>query len=1499
MKKKVLFSVSCFLFSVFYVGVAQAQDMPIADQELYNFFQNIKPDYTMKSRTLAKRKAAKSKSLRDQRPNHVNNQATNFFPPIFNQSGGSCGSCANVAYMLCYEINSFYNRDAKHNEDYQFPSHFTWLTCSNSCPEQTMAEKNGIPSVTVYGGRTYSKYFGLQDTEEKDVGWMQGYDKWYSAMFNRSRSMGKFPYALDTEEGFELAKDWLWNHNGDEEFQSGGVFVIGVAAGPEYTKFPDTPINREAGVVGINYVTTWGPQYNHALTVCGYDDRVEFDLDGNGVIGEQDKGETGAWIIANSWGQGWASNGMIYCPYKYTYCVGLSGSTWDPAFYHPRKNYRPLRTIKVTMNFSHRPEILLGAGIAKDTTATKPEETTAFAHFNYTGSAKQGSTEIPMLGRWADGYHYEPMEFGYDLTDLTAHFDRTKPLKYFFYINTKYSSKGTGNIYKASIIDYEFDRDGVEIPFHIDTVAILNRGKTTMISVTVPGEQAYKPINLELNGRSLSWEAPQKSYFKLAGYNIYNGTKQMGTVSADKLTYDLNSDSEGTFSVAAVYEVKGESVESAQSNKVKINPIPGDNKSNQVLELKNSAILIPNAFPESSQKATIEFWIYPYNLTSYNQQIGQDWGSFLFHTTYSGNIYTGWNTEANRITSPDGTLKANQWTHVAITINNNVMTLYVNAVKTGSITSSLYSGLSALGNVRIGDAHYKFNGKIDEFRIWNTCRTQREIADNMRMHIANPASLPNLVTYLGMDVTEGEYGSELLEYAGGNNVDLSMVPDYAFLTDNTFLTKEGNAPTADFTLSTDTAYCGEGVEVVSKMLVNAASVEWTANEATTEHSSVGNPTFVYNKPGKYTISMKVTNAEGVEAEAQKELTVKPVPMPIPDFEIGQDGAPAGDKISLINRTMGMGCTYEWTMDDATTKSLTGANANVTYTETGKHAITLKATNSAGSASVTKYVTVTNTTPSVDFDILPSNVIVGEDITLLDKTRYQPQSWQWNFSNTKHNIAVNGQNFTYKTLYPGYYDVTLTATNDVGTGSLTRKRAIAVSTADPENGLNFAGGEKVSLKSPVQNATNGFTIDWWMYPYSASGALNMNTEDGSLAISTNENGETTIALNGKSVSSGEGFVLPNEWHEYAIVYRAGAVVFYRDGEKFIQPTARLALKTNAWSGNLVLGENGTHFRGMIDEFKFWTKALSQDELQATCNQPLTNVENLAQTQNLAVYYDFNQSTGDVKSATGDEFLGTRSGFGPDGDAWSSSLGVFTLDFTPTPEEKDVTADYLTNYKSPFLHTDERVNTVNYVSRYFKLETGTAASGWVLENVRTEGDVTTGAYVDTYFNSDLSCVTGDLGFASSLTDQRTYQTITLPAGLYRLEVVPGYKAFSPTGSYIVATKGDTLAGNIDLENTLAYASLNDKVLEFYVSEDNTTISLGFIFNLSSSLAVSIDEIRLTSIPYEYHEAGELTGVKPLTDEKAKGQTPSTYDLQGRKIKGKPDKGIIIRDGKKVLN
>ncbi len=43
----------------------------------------------------------------------------------------------------------------------------------------------------------------------------------------------------------------------------------------------------------------------HAVVVCGYED----DMTANG--------ETGYFIIRNSWGSDWGSNGYFYMPYKF------------------------------------------------------------------------------------------------------------------------------------------------------------------------------------------------------------------------------------------------------------------------------------------------------------------------------------------------------------------------------------------------------------------------------------------------------------------------------------------------------------------------------------------------------------------------------------------------------------------------------------------------------------------------------------------------------------------------------------------------------------------------------------------------------------------------------------------------------------------------------------------------------------------------------------------------------------------------------------------------------------------------------------------------------------------------------------------------------------------------------------------------------------------------------------------------------------------------------
>ena len=400
------------------------------------------------------------------RPDHVNNAETKYFPPILLQQGGSCGSASRICYMFSHELNSYRDLDGKDANNY-YPSHFVWLLTNGNSGKDDFVQFVGVPSAATYGGQAYSKLFGYQEETQNDFGWMTGYDKWYSAMFNRMLKPSHFSASVGTEEGREAVKNWLWNHNGDTDFHSGGVVGIGVASGGVWKDIPSTDMNKAIGVAGKSYVYKWGTSVDHALTIVGYDDRIEFDLNGNGVYGEESADEKGAWIIANSWGDDWENEGFIYCPYAYAGASFNSSGTfsqnwWSPEVYKVRKNYRPLRTIKVNMDYSRRSEIYLMAGVSKDLNATEPECTQAFDHFKYAGDGNYGNTspapEVPMLGRWADGkLHDEPMEFGYDLTDLSSNLDQNEPLKYFFIIETKKTAVGEGHIYNASILDYAQD----------------------------------------------------------------------------------------------------------------------------------------------------------------------------------------------------------------------------------------------------------------------------------------------------------------------------------------------------------------------------------------------------------------------------------------------------------------------------------------------------------------------------------------------------------------------------------------------------------------------------------------------------------------------------------------------------------------------------------------------------------------------------------------------------------------------------------------------------------------------------------------------------------------------------------------------------------------------------------------------------------------------------------------------------------------------------------
>ena len=1406
-----------------------AVGLPVSAQVEVNYEKY--PDYAPPTKGDAKLMVRRTDSKK-QRPAYVNNAETKYFPSIFNQDGGSCGSASRISYMFNYEINAYRDADASLEENI-YPSHFTWLLTNSGSSKDGMAIANGIPNIVTYGGRTYSNLFGNQDCADNDFGWMQGYDKWYAAMFNRLERTTNFPQSVETEEGREAVKNWLWNHNGDEDFKAGGICGIGVASGGTWLKIPRTEKNSEIGVVNKYYVGKWGAQVDHALTIVGYDDRIEFDLDGNGIAGEVEKDEVGAWIIANSWGD-WCNKGFIYCPYKNAVTVGNGTDYYWPEVYYIRKDYRPIRTMKIKMEHKKRSEILLSAGIASDTSATTPEKIINFEHFKYAGDGDGDGQDAltPMLGRWKDGLHHEPMEFGYDLTDLSANFDTRRPLKYFFIVQTKVSATGAGKIHECSVIDYEFDKNGVEFPCDIpqDGVKVKTLGGKTIISVVVTGEPLNAPRNIVLEGNTLIWDAPVMSTYSLLGYNVYSAGELVARVAADVTSYTAENLS--SVKLAAIYSIGGSESESAYVSPSVSDYCGATPETNATRGFQYSGFAIEDLFTERYPAATIEYWLKPNGCVDYNQQIGPGWGNFMLHTTARKELYVGWDT-GNRITSPANTLTLRKWNHIAIVVNGSTMTAYVNGENVGEIASG-GNGIGGFGTLTVGGTTSAtgINGTIDEFRVWKTARSQKQIQTMMHSEVADPQNNPDLLVEVKMDVDTND---ELIDATGKYKV-TKLAGRHIASTDNALMV-DTRELSASFVLPGGPYYNKSSIRINNTSSANALKYEWNVDgkKYTVEH-----PEVVFETAGDKKISLTVYDMNGKSVSCEQNLTVEELPAPVASFKTVET-AVVGQRVSFVNTTVPSdGCKFSWSMPGAEVETATTVNASATFAESGFYTVTLNATNAAGTSTVSKTIIVGDVTPEVDFEIKPATIYKGETVSLIDASKHAPNAWHWAVYNSSNHFVSYEQNCEMTFDNPGIYNVELRATNMIGTGVGKRENAIVVCNAESKTGLNFRGEttETVTFDNPINlSVTPTFTIDWWMNPKrNATYSQAMGGSMENMLICALSDGTLSFSIGGYVYTSQPSFYKQGEWHHYALVFDRGLLKMYRDGEYFqsIETVyTRMYGKYPNMPEKFVLGGAKGAMNAVIDEFRIWNSALTNENIVDFANSPIEDIAAAEKSHKLALYYNFNQNSGNVQDATSNALTGVRSGFGPEGDAWSSSLGVFCLN---NVEREDITENYLTNYEMPFLHSGKSVNDYE-AGRYMEILQNSDNSTWVVENATVNGKVKTGLYVDVKNNSALALTLKDYDFEGSVQNHKLYQTVKLPAGHYvfRVEDISG---MNDDESYIVVNEGVGLPDTDDLEKSaLASSLLPSKMVEFSVQKAENTVSLGLLMNTRGARTMQI--------------------------------------------------------------
>ena len=367
----------------------------------------------------------------------VDNSILKFFPPIFNQKGSSCGQASGIGYLYTYELNILLNRAA--NSTKNVASYmYTWNYINEakgygSWPGQGWDIINENGAITEYDFHTSSF------TE-----WANGYDKYYRGMFYGIKKQSYINVGSDPDAAINALKQYLIDHGNGSEYGGCVIFTAMADPLPGYKNY-DGPSYTGYKCVLSRFPVTGA----HAMTIAGFDDKVECDVNGNGVI---ESNEIGAFLCVNSWGSSWGDRGRFYMPYQLVRLGNQRGGC-DPTFYTAIPELRdPKLTFKVQMEHSSRNDLSFELGVSNDVGAKSPSRVIHRKKIMY-----RQAGDLQMRG--LNGSAFKKFEFGLDATDLLKYVSKGSSPTFFLKINNKKNGKsGTGKLISFSVLDYTAEK---------------------------------------------------------------------------------------------------------------------------------------------------------------------------------------------------------------------------------------------------------------------------------------------------------------------------------------------------------------------------------------------------------------------------------------------------------------------------------------------------------------------------------------------------------------------------------------------------------------------------------------------------------------------------------------------------------------------------------------------------------------------------------------------------------------------------------------------------------------------------------------------------------------------------------------------------------------------------------------------------------------------------------------------------------------------------------
>jgi PKD repeat protein len=351
---------------------------------------------------------------------------------------------------------------------------------------------------------------------------------------------------------------------------------------------------------------------------------------------------------------------------------------------------------------------------------------------------------------------------------------------------------------------------------------------------------------------------------------------------------------------------------------------------------------------------------------------------------------------------------------------------------------------------------------------------------------------------------------------------------------------------------------------------------------------------------------------------------------------------------------GSSVTYNWAFGDGHTS--TAANPSNIYNTNGNFNVQLQVSDGVNTTTTNLTITVTiagqNLPPAASASATPSAGPAPLTVAFSSTGSTDPEggslTYNWNFGDGTTSTAANPSK-TYNN--PGIYTAQLRVSDGTNASAATNLNIIVGDT--PPTGLvaaygfeEGAGGSTADISGnnnvgTINSATwsasgkfghaltfntgalitvndsaslhlsTGMTLEAWVNPSSLSGWMNVLFKpNGSSGIDYVMQGSTSagspsLGISPSSTNLSAPSALPlNTWSHLAGTYDGATMKFYVNGllvaSKAQTGTIVSSSDPLTIGGNLLYGEN---WKGLIDEVRIYSRALSQDEIHGDMNTPV--------------------------------------------------------------------------------------------------------------------------------------------------------------------------------------------------------------------------------------------------------------------------------------------------------